>query len=84
MPVQACLMTAIHPSGLLACQACLIEFSSGVRLPDRQVSPAIHNEACMTGMPVYVCLSGMPDSVWPALRKVLELLEELHIAYPFI
>ena len=38
----------------------------------------------MTGVPVYVCLSGMPDSVWPALGKVLELLEELHIAYPFI
>ena len=47
MPVQACLMTAIHPSGLLACQAGLIEFSSGVRQPDRQVFPAIHYEACL-------------------------------------
>ena len=59
MPVQACIMTAIHPLGLLACQACLIEFSSGVRLPDRQLFPAIDYEACMTGM---------PDSVRQALN----------------
>ena len=47
MPVQAYMRTAIHPLGLIACQACLIKFSSGVRLPDRQVFPAIHYEACM-------------------------------------
>ena len=41
--------TPIIPARL---SACLIEFSSGARLPDRQVFPAIHYEACMTGMPV--------------------------------
>ena len=57
MIVHACLMTAIHPSCLLACHF-------------HQVS------GCLTGKfsPPYTmrhawqaCLSGMPDSVWPAL-----------------
>ena len=56
MPVHACLMTAIHPSCLLACQACQIEFSSGVRLPDRQIFPAIHYEACMFRRACHACL----------------------------
>ena len=68
MPDQACMMTAIHSSGLLACQAFLIDFSSGVRLTDRQVFPAIHYEACMICMrrACHACLivDGLSNSIF--------------------
>ena len=57
--------TATHASGLLACQAELIEFSSVVRSPERLVFAAIHYQVYLTGITVQAYLSGVPDTVWP-------------------
>ena len=81
MPVQAYLMTAIYPSGLLACQAWLIEFSSGVRPPDRQVflsytmrhaCQASRSDECiavirhdLTGISYQLCLVGGYYVIYP-------------------